>query len=185
MAVDTEPSDSKPGQAASEQMVALITAAQRPLFAYIRALVSSWGSVDDVLQEVNLVLWRKASEFDGRGEFLSWACRIAYLQVLAHRKKIMRERFVPLDETILADLSEPLVQRVRDIDRRTEALRECLKTLPTASQRLVASRYAEGGSVQGAAREVERTAESVRVTLHRIRKALLECTQKRLAGATS
>lgn len=169
-------------RAGAEEVVARIAAAQRPLSAYVRTLVAPWGSPDDVLQEVNLVLWRKAAEFDGRGEFLTWACRIAYLQALAHRKKLARDRFVPFDEAILADLAGPLADDVRDADPRLDALRACLDGLAPEARRLVAARYADGGSVEAAARDAGRTADSVRVTLHRVRKALLGCIQKRLAG---
>lgn len=172
-------------QPAGADAVARITAAQRPLFAYIRALVAPWGNPDDVLQEVNLVLWRKAAEFDGRGEYLTWACRVAYLQVLAHRKKVNRERFVPFDDVILADLAGPLADRVGELDPRLAALRGCLAALPAEAQRLIATRYADGGSVQTAAAEVGRTPESVRVTLHRVRKALLACVEQKLSGVTT
>jgi len=172
---------SMPSPDVAEEMVARIAAAQRPLFSYIRTLVAPWGSPEDVLQEVNLVLWRKASEFDGRGEFLTWACRIAYLQVLAHRKVVNRTRFVALDDGILADLSQRLIDRVRDTDIRLDALRACLELLAPTARRLIAQRYEEGGSVRAAAESVGRAPESVRVTLHRIRKTLLACMQGRLA----
>ena len=170
---------------AAQEAMARIAAAQRPLYAYVRSLVAPWGSVDDVLQEVNLVLWRKAGEYDGRGEFLTWACRIAYLQVLAHHKKVRRDRFVPFDEAILADLAGPLADRVRDADPRLDALRHCLETLPARSRELIAARYQDGGSVAAAAQGLGRSVESVRVTMHRIRKALLACIQQQLAGGTA
>lgn len=173
------PQDLPPGKA--EQIVAHIAAAQRPLSAYIRTLTTPWGSADDVLQEVNLVLWRKAAEFDGRGEFLTWACRIAYLQVLAHRKVVQRARHVPLDDGILGDLAQRLIDRVRDTDVRLDALRQCLDGLAPAARKLIAQRYENGGSVKAAAEALGRPAESVRVTLHRIRKTLLHCVQGRLA----
>ncbi len=70
-----------------DALLTQITASQRPLFAYIRTLIGPGSDVDDVLQEVNLILWRKRDEFDGRGRFLTWACHVAYLQVLAHCKE--------------------------------------------------------------------------------------------------
>ena len=73
----------------SEEFVAHVAGAQRPLFAYIRSLVGPWADPEDILQEVNLVLCRKAGEFD-HGPFLTWACRVAYLQVLAHLKRHRR-----------------------------------------------------------------------------------------------
>jgi RNA polymerase sigma-70 factor (ECF subfamily) len=167
----------------NEQMVAHIASAQRPLTAYIRTLVAPWGSVEDVLQEVNLVLWRKAAEFDGRGTFLTWACRIAYLQVLAYRKRCARARAVPLDDAILDDLAGPLADEVQS-DERLEALQNCLQQLPALARQLLAARYQDGGSVQSAAQLVGRTPESVRVSLHRLRQQLLACIQRRLAGGS-
>lgn len=180
----TDVPDNNEQQLPGADAVAQITKAQRPLFAYIRSLVYPWGNADDVLQEVNLVLWRKANEFDGRGKYLTWACRIAYLQVLAHRKKVNRERFVPFDEITLADLAGPLVEKVGEIDRRLAALRSCISTLPFDAQRLITMRYAKEGSVQNIATNTGRTPESIRVTLHRIRKALLACVERKLAGGS-
>src|SRR5690348_3481046 len=85
----------------TEELVTRIAASQKPLFAYIRTLLGPIGEVDDVLQEVNLVLWRRGHEFDGRGQFLTWACHIAYLQVLAHCKRRRREKHVYFDEGVL------------------------------------------------------------------------------------
>ena len=165
----------------SEQMVTWIAGAQRPLFAYIRSLVGPWGDVEEILQEVNLVLWRKASEYDGRGQFLTWACKVAYLQVLAYLKLRRRDRHSYFDEAVLADLAEPLAERVQELDSRMAALRHCLEQLPPVSRRLITVRYGTDGSVQAAAEELGRTAESVRVTLHRIRQQLLSCIERTLA----
>lgn len=167
-----------------EEMVTRIAQVQRALYAYVRALVGGWGSVDDVLQEVNLVLWRKANEFSG-GEFLKWACHVAYLQVLAHAKKVRRERFVPFDDAMLEQLAAPLSEKVGELNPRLDALKDCLDRLPDHSRQMISGRYADGGSVDAVARSLGRQPDSVRVTLHRIRKALLDCVQRKLAGATS
>ena len=66
------------GGALSEEFVGWVAASQRPLYAYIRSLVGPWAEPEDILQEVNLVVCRQAHAFDGRGRFLTWACRIAH-----------------------------------------------------------------------------------------------------------
>src|SRR5947209_10409284 len=83
-----------------EQVVAWISGVQRPLYAYIRTLVGPGAEVEDILQAVNLVLCRKAAEFDGRGQFLTWACRVAYFQVLAFLKERRRDRHAYFDEAV-------------------------------------------------------------------------------------
>ncbi len=174
-----------PPQTRSEELVTRIAASQKPLFAYIRTLLGPTSEVDDVVQEVNLVLWRRGHEFDGRGHFLTWACHIAYLQVLAHWKRRQRERHVYFDEGVLADLAGCAADRVDRIDARLEALRECLTKLLPSQRRLILRRYEDGGSIQMVARELDRPVGSVRVALHRIRKLLSDCIARTLAeGAT-
>jgi RNA polymerase sigma-70 factor (ECF subfamily) len=165
----------------SDQFVMWITSAQRPLYAYIRTLLGPCPDVEDVLQEVNLVLWRKAQEYDGPGQFLTWACHVAYLQVLAHLKRCRRDKHVYFDEGVLADLAAPLTHQVQSLEERLEALRHCLGHLPPEHRRMITVRYETGGSVQKIAQELRRPAGSVRVALHRIRSLLLECMQRRLA----
>jgi RNA polymerase sigma-70 factor, ECF subfamily len=164
-----------------EELVTQITGSQKALFAYIRTLLGSAAEVDDVLQEVNLVLWRRGHEFDGRGRFLTWACHIAYLQVLAHCKRRQRERHAYFDEGVLADLAICAAEEVERIDARLEALRACLGKLPPSQRLLILRRYEEGGSIQKVASELDRPVGSVYVTLHRIRKLLADCIARALA----
>jgi RNA polymerase sigma-70 factor (ECF subfamily) len=170
------------GSPLSESFVAQVAGVQRPLYAYIRSLVGPWALPEDILQEVNLVLCRKANEYDGRARFLTWACGIAYFQVLAHLKQHRREKCVYVDEDLLADLAVPLSQRVEQLDERLEALRDCLSKLQPAHRRMIAARYATGGSVQKVADAESRPAGSIRVTLHRIRLLLLGCVERTLKG---
>jgi len=169
----------------SEQFVAWITGAQRPLYAYIRTLVGCSAETDDILQAVNLILCRKATEFDGRGKFLSWACRIAYFQVLAHLKERQRDKHAYFDEAVLEDLAGPLARHVEQLDDRLEALHDCLGQLSPAHRQMIATRYAPGGSVQRVAQAVGRPSGSVRVSLHRIRLVLLDCIERTLAAEGS
>jgi RNA polymerase sigma-70 factor (ECF subfamily) len=169
------------GGALSAEFVGMVAAAQRPLYAYIRSLLGPWAEPDDILQEVNLVLCRQAHEFDGRGRFLTWACRIAYFQVLAYLKRRHRDKHLYFDEAVLTDLAGPLAEQAEQLDERLEALRHCLGQLSPRHRRMITTRYARGGSVQAAAEEAGRPAASVRVTLHRVRQLLLACIERTLA----
>jgi len=164
-----------------EELVSLIAACQKALFAYVRTLVGPNAEVDDILQEVNLVLWRKGQEFDGRTRFLAWACHIAYLQALAHRQKRHRDRIVFLAEDTLATIAEYAGNEVDRIDARLEALGRCLSKLSPGQRRMILMRYEEGGSAQKVADELGRPVGSIRVTLHRARVLLAECIGRALA----
>lgn len=163
-----------------DELLTQITACQRPLFAYIRTLIGPGSDVDDILQEVNLILWRKRDEFDGRGPFLTWACHIAYLQVLAHCKRRRREQSVYFGEDVLGNIAGCLAQEVEHLDARVEALRECLAKLPHAQRRVILRRYEGDGSVQRMAGELGRPVGSLKVSLYRIRQLLADCIARAL-----
>ena len=125
-----------------DALLTQITASQRPLFAYIRTLIGPGSDVDDVLQEVNLILWRKRDEFDGRGRFLTWACHIAYLQVLAHCKKRRRESILYRDEGVLDNIAGCLTEEVEHLRRpdRGGSRARVLAKLPPAQRRVILRR---------------------------------------------
>ncbi len=165
-----------------EHAVIRITAAQRPLFAYIRSMVLAPVDVEDILQEVNLVLWRKLGEYDPRRPFLTWACSIAHLQVLAYYKRRRRDRHELFDELALDAIARSMAPKVENLDSRLDALRSCLGKLGPAHRQMILKRYDLGGSVQAIADELGRPVASVRVTLHRIRQALLACVSQSLSA---
>ena len=53
-----------------ENIIGLITKNQGALRAYIYTLLPDPALVDDILQETNLVIWRKASEYDPARPFM-------------------------------------------------------------------------------------------------------------------
>ena len=159
----------------------LITDHQRSLYAYILSLVSNREVADEVLQETNLVLCRKIREFDGRAKFITWACRIAQLQVMAAVKRSRRQRVTFMDDNLLQDLAGRAAANALRSDGDLERLVQCMEELPPHSREMIDLRYAPGGSVGQVARHLQRPAGSVRVTLHRVRHWLLECVQRKRA----
>jgi RNA polymerase sigma-70 factor (ECF subfamily) len=103
------------------------------------------------------------------------------LQVLAYCKKQRRDRHAHFDEEALADVAAVVAAKVERLDARLEALHRCLAKLAPQQRRMILRRYDVGGSVQAIADELDRPAGSVRVTLHRIRHALIECIDQTLA----
>jgi RNA polymerase sigma-70 factor (ECF subfamily) len=134
----------------------------------------------DILQQTNVVLWRDAERFDEGTNFLSWAFRVAYFQVLDYREKRQRDR-LRFNKDLLEELAAaPDVGR-GDFELRLEALRTCLEKLPSRQRSLVQRRYGEGISVSAMAKCEGQTAGALATFLHRIRRGLMECIQRRLA----
>jgi len=67
-----EPSSQDPDSPRWDRFVAEIAGAQAGLRAFLRSLLPCPGDADDVLQETNLVLWRKREEFDEDDFFSLW-----------------------------------------------------------------------------------------------------------------
>jgi len=127
---------------ASEQFVRLLTIHQNGLFAYLVAFLGDLHEASDVLQETNLVLWRKAGEFVEDTDFTAWSRKIAYFQVPAYVRDRKRDRHL-FDGDLLAQLSGRL--ETADEDARRLALRSCLAELPDdQGQSLGSAQWAPG-----------------------------------------
>src|SRR5438270_8848051 len=114
-------SDSPPAD-----FIAQLTRSQRHLHAFIQSLIWHAADADDVLQEANLVLWRKAGEYDPARPFLPWAMRIAQFQAmawLASRGRAQR-RFA---DTLLETIAAEATAEVDELEPRRRALGDCLQ----------------------------------------------------------
>jgi len=172
--------DSSSAITPSAEFLAQVTRAQRALYGFICTLVWRPADAEDILQETNIVLWRKAAEFDPGREFMPWALRIAQLQAMAHLKKQRRR---PLyDSDLLDRIAAEAVSGADVADRRRQALAHCLQKLPEKHRFLVATRYEPGASVNAMAAATGKQPKAVSETLRRIRRVLLDCIESTLAA---
>ena len=168
-----------PQTSPSAEFVGQISRAQRALHAFIFSLVRHAADADDVLQETNLVLWRKCGQFQPGTDFLAWAFRVAHFQVLAHRKRKQRAR-EHFDDELLAQLAAEAEERRTDFETRRQALAVCLQKLPQEHRALIAQRYEPEGCVNDMAAARGSTPKAVSELLRRIRRALLLCIEQTL-----
>ena len=101
---------------------------QSRLRAFVRCLLVRSSDVDDLLQEINVVLWEKADEFQQGTDFWAWASQVARYKVLNQVRKYGRERVV-FDEETLQQIIETSSRKLQQLDARQEALNHCLKQL--------------------------------------------------------
>lgn len=154
-----------------------VTKAQRNLHAFIVSLLRNAADADDVLQETNLVLWRKASEFDSSRPFMPWALRIAQLQAMAFLKQKKQSARVAFSDELLALVAEEAIAEIPGQEARRVALAACLQKLPEHHRQLIAQRYQPGGSVNAIAEERNTAPKALSEMLRRIRTALLKCIE--------
>ncbi len=158
----------------------LVTSHQRALYGYVMTLMDRPDEADDVLQQVNLVLWQKGQEYDPARPFLPWACRVAYYEVLAYRKKRQRDRHAFLEESLLQEIAVEALHHAEHLEARLHSLRRCLEKLPHRSRELIAQRYEQQASVQRMAEKNKRTVGAISAALYRARQLLLDCIERTL-----
>jgi RNA polymerase sigma-70 factor (ECF subfamily) len=170
-----------PAEPPTEDFVQLFTKWQRRLFLFILAQVPHLVDAEEVLQETNLVIWRKSHTFRPGTNFYGWCCRIAVLEVLKHRERHRRSA-VPLSDEFIEVIAREARENVEPLEERRRALLACLGRLAPADRELIRLRYAPSETGKGLARKLGRPANSVYQSLSRIRRALLECVKRRLAA---
>lgn len=167
-----------------ENLVALITRHQAALHTYILSLLPNQAKADDVLQETNLVLWRKAAEYDQTKPFMPWACKVAWFQVKAARRDAARDRHVFNPELLdlLAAEDESDLETTTALDH---ALRDCLEQLPAEKREMILHRYQTDSSVNAMAATRNLSPGALSAQLHRIRQMLESCIEGKLSATPS
>jgi RNA polymerase sigma-70 factor (ECF subfamily) len=163
-----------------ESFVLELTRHQMRLRGLVRCLLFDPKSTEDVLQDTNVVLLRKAAEFSPGTDFWAWASVVAKYQVLTHAKRVGRDRLV-FDDGLLAAIANDVDKIADTVDARREALSQCLRALPEPQRQLLEMRYSIDYSVPKMAAALGRPEGSIRQTLYRIRQSLMACVESRLS----
>ncbi len=164
---------------ASEQCIRLMTEHQSRLFGYLVTLLGNVHDARDVLQETNLVVWRKFEDYEAGTDFGAWARKCAYFQALAYLRDRKRDQHL-FDEELLAQIAEE-PEPVAGPEERQLALRDCLAQLPDEQRQLISQRYTLGDAIRNLADQAGRSESAIKMKLMRIRQVLLKCVETKLA----
>ena len=173
-----------PSNDSSEAFVRALTNNQNRIYGYIFSMLGDHHRAADVLQESNLVLWRKIDEFRPGSDFIPWAFAIARFQVMAHLRDKGRDRCI-LEPDLVELIGEELQDEAEGFEEMRVGLRACLAKLPEKSRSLIDSRYFGGRSINEIAAESQKTSEAIKVALLRIRRGLRDCVQHELGKERS
>lgn len=153
------------------------------LYAFVFACVRSHHDTEDILQNVSVTVVEAIDQLRDEGGFLPWSREIARRCTLAYCRKKRREQ--PLDPELVQHLAEAAdeLEHEQPTAPFAEALTACLEGLPPESRRIVALRYAEGfADTESLARQVGRSVQSLYAHVKRIKMALRDCVERRLAA---
>lgn len=165
-----------------EEFIRLMSAHEVRLRAYVLSLVPRWVDAEEIIQDVNMVLWKKFHTFTG-GNFFAWECKIARFKVKDFRRSRGRDRVTFSDE-LLETLADEGIEMANQVTDRQVALERCMAKLSDNQKKLIYLRYDRDESVNGIAGKLGRTGEAVYKALTRIRNALHDCISHELRGAS-
>jgi RNA polymerase sigma-70 factor (ECF subfamily) len=164
----------------SREFLAQLMGHQRAMYALICSLMGSSEHAQDVLQEANLALLEKTSEYDPTRPFRSWAFRFAHNQVLAYRQKTQRDRLV-FDDQMLIEIRNRTISATDGLEEQIKSLDDCVRKLPVRHQELIRRRYCDGQKVTEIAASTGQSPNALAAILFRARQAVLRCIRRQVA----
>lgn len=166
------------------EFVGLLTAHQNLLQKFVLSLIPHSPDVEDVVQEINLILWKKRDEFESGTNFKAWALTVSRFQVMAYRKRMALRKVDRLTDEILDQLAEEIAQeRPESASRNQRALAACFQKLDQPDRDLLLQRYWHRRPLRDFADFTGRSEQALKSQLHRLRETLRLCVRRSLTSA--
>ena len=151
---------------------------QPKIHAYILSLVTSQSDADDILQEVCSQLWSRFDQFEEGTNFLSWALRFAFFEVLNFRSKKSKSRQLLFDNEVLQQMIPILDEEMQSADVRMDALEQCLEKLSQRGKEVIQMKYDKGFSPIQISESMTLSIQVVYKLLSRIHSQLLSRVER-------
>jgi RNA polymerase sigma-70 factor, ECF subfamily len=166
-------------QLSRDDFAALYSKCHLDLLRYVLTLLPNRHQAEDVVQETARLLWQKFDQYDPGRPFGPWARRFAYLEVLKFLKKqSVRGKY--FSEQLVEQLAEERLAQEEQLSAQREALAGCVQKLDGPSRELLMLRYDREITIQRLAERQGKSANALYITIHRIRRTLLECVNRAL-----
>lgn len=173
-----EPLDNQDLKLRNREFVRLLAEHELRLAGYVHTLVPAWHDAEDILQNTKLRLWEQFDSYRPDADFAGWAFTIAGYLVQEYRKRCQRQR-VHFNDVLLEKLSRRF-SNASAWDDRTTALVECMRTLNTASRKLLRLFCTDRRKIKDIALDLGQTPSATYQALSRVRRSLLECVRNRI-----
>jgi RNA polymerase sigma-70 factor (ECF subfamily) len=156
--------------------------AQPVVDAFISAAVRNHADAQDILQDVAVAILDGHSPPPADAQFIAWSIGIARHKIADHFRRRNRLQLL-MEDHVLQGVADAFVAHAHAWTDQGHALEQCLGTVKGEAKHLLDLRYREGHSPQEIARRLGRSSDAIRAALLRVRKALRECIERRLARA--
>jgi len=167
-----------------EAFTELLRRHQARVRSYLARFVRDRAVIDDLGQETFLAAYRRLSTYRGEVPLNLWLLGIARNAALSYLRAEERRRQREgrkVQAALAGWLAAHIESAASDEGREVSALEECVKALPEPSARLIEEFYFNGSRGAELARRTGKSEGTLWVTLLRLRRALRECVQGRMA----
>ena len=168
-----------------ESFISLLSKHGGMLRGMIRNGVRGHTEVDEVMQRVSLIAWKKFGQLNNPSDFPKWAAAIARFELMKFRRERARDR-LHFNDRVLDLLMTESSEETEIRDHRIHLLEECLKELPEDRRELLMQAYKSESSMKELAKRAGRSPDALYKMMSRLRLSLLLCVERKLGeeGAT-
>jgi RNA polymerase sigma-70 factor (ECF subfamily) len=170
------------GACNDDEFIRQFTRSQTDLRRFIVGMAPTRADADDVLQEVNLALWKKRHLYDPSQDFRRWAFGFALLEIRSFRSRATKGKLWYCD-TALDSLAVAWPAEATFDEHCREALANCLKKLGGVEHQVVTAYYAKQATAKELADRTGKPLSTVYKTLTRARESLRLCVKRTMSQA--
>jgi len=162
-----------------ELFISLLSEHGGMLRGMIRNGVRGQMEVDEVMQRVSLIAWKKFEQLEKPDDFPRWAAAIARFEIMKFRRERARDR-LQFNDRVTQMLMTESSEETEIRDHRIHLLEECLKELPEDRRELLMQAYESESSMKELAEQVVRTPDALYQMMSRLRITLLLCIERKM-----
>lgn len=170
-----------------ERFSGQLTANRPALRAFLSTKLHCREAVEDCLQEVSLTVWRKYDDRWNEESFRRFSFTCARFKALSWLKKNKPNTMHFMEGEVAEKLGKQLehlwVEERKSNADHMGALERCMDEMPERQREVIMARYGPRGgeSLEGVSRRNSRSIDAVYKQLERLRAALRQCVELRLA----
>jgi RNA polymerase sigma-70 factor (ECF subfamily) len=144
------------------------------LYRFIKSKLNDSFESSDILNEVFLEVWKKASTFEGRSKVSTWLFGIAYYKTMdRHRKKVP----TPVDDDYIKDVEDESPDQSTCLINveNASSVHHCLKTLTSSHHEVMELAFFNDMSYQEIATVIGCPEGTVKTRMFHAKKSMKRC----------
>ncbi|MCM8543240.1 MAG: sigma-70 family RNA polymerase sigma factor [Lentisphaeraceae bacterium] len=151
------------------------------LLGFIISIIRDFDTAEEILQDVCVVVLKKAEDFEVGTNFGAWVRQIARFKIQEKWRDEKKQKLLlspqAIDAIEVAESQNPVSSQ-----DRLKALLNCRKKLPEKSRNILSLRYDRKLKCEEVAKKVGATKTSIHMSLSRIRASLAKCINNTLSS---